>query len=688
MTFAELKTRVVGDAWPLGAPENLTGLLDGYVLSGLIEIQRKIKCYQYRHDDVYDQCRTYWSGGATVLTAPRGNILAVYTVEEINPGEVSWGRPVPYRPVDWSEFKRWQAVWKSRWSSTLYVAPPDAGLPLGFRPADASSDATCGRALTGVYTLEETSRRLYVGPWLQSNEKLVVEWQGIKRAWLDGDLVPEDEDFIRLLRLWIEREYGRKWSSSDLAIREAAWREAIADMMVTCERESRLKGVPVTAEEANAAEWSAFTPEAVEQETATTTEEAVKVIIVGDTGHADANSVIVADAIIAEEPDNVILAGDNKYPPNTALVAMAPYATFTDQNKLRAALGNHDLDDGQLGSDVRALAQNPGNGRYFSFRSGPVTFFVVNSGLNTAGALAEPDGNWEGSRQWGEVAGAVLRDTNLWKVLILHHPPYTSSVNYFPGVSALRWVGSLPVHAVVSGHSHQYERLTVGNRTFLVVGTGGSALYDFRGTPYPGSQTRVKSFGYLRVTADCSSFLAEFVDTDGVVRDTVTFNDTPVVTPPLMALDPYITVQPSSQAVAVGGAVTLSVTATGTIPLSYQWQKNGEDIAGENSTTLVIDTVTEAATYRVLVWNSVGYVLSDSALVLPITGLPGPIETVADVATFVAGSYGSASGIILLLDGNTPPTPGYFTAGGTGTHDGVTEIVDSIGTHFTRVTFT
>jgi hypothetical protein len=58
VTFAELKTRVVADAWPLGAPENLTGLLDGYVLSGLIELQRLIKCFRYRHDDVYDQCRT------------------------------------------------------------------------------------------------------------------------------------------------------------------------------------------------------------------------------------------------------------------------------------------------------------------------------------------------------------------------------------------------------------------------------------------------------------------------------------------------------------------------------------------------------------------------------------------------------------------------------------------------------
>lgn len=677
MTFAELKTRVVADAWPLGAPENLTSLLDGYVLSGLIEIQRKIKCFQYRHDDVYDQCRTYWSGGATVLTAPRGNILAVYTVEEINPGEVSWSRPVPYRAVTWQEFKRWQATWKSRWSSSLYVAPPDAGLPLGFRPADATSDATCGRALTGVYALEETTRRLYVGPWLQSNEKLVVEWQGIKRDWQDGDLVPEDEDFIRLLRLWIEREYGRKWAAPDLPIREAAWREALSDMVVTCERDSRLKGEPVSAAEANAADWAAFTPETVEQETSTTTEESVKVVVVGDTGHADANSITVANAIVAEDPDQVLLAGDNKYPPNAATAALAPYASFTSTNTLRAALGNHDLDDGLLGADVRALAQNPGNGRYFSYRVGPVTFFVVNSGVNTAGTRVEPDGNWDGSRQWSEIAGAILRDTNLWKVLVLHHPPYTSSVNYYPGMNAVRWVGNLPVHAVISGHSHQYERLTVAGRTFIVAGTGGAELYDFRGTPYPGSQVRVKSFGYLRLTASCSAFKIEFVDVSGTVRDSVDFNDVPQLPTTPLALDPYITVQPSSQAVTLNSPVTLSVTAVGTAPLYYQWTRDGVELVGETSATLTIPHFLTAGTYRCLVYNSVGSTLSDGALVLVISGMGA---TVADLATFRAGDYTGAGWIVLLHDINGDP--GYYTPGGTGVDNGKDEIIDSAGNHF------
>src|SRR5207302_13013 len=41
---------------------------------------------------------------------------------------------------------------------------------------------------------------------------------------------------------------------------------------------------------------------------------------------------------------------------------------------------------------------------------------------------------------------------------------------------------------------------------------------------------------------------------------------------------PTITTQPASQTVTTGQTATFTVTATGTAPLSYQWQKNGTAI--------------------------------------------------------------------------------------------------------------
>ncbi len=682
MNFGDLKERIKQDAWPNGVPENLEDAVGTYVLSGLIEAQRNIKCLQYRHDDVYAACQTFWNCGASVITAPKGRILRAYTIDND-----AWCRPVPLRPVSMPEFRRWQTKWKANWRSS-YFSPPASGaqLPMGFDVPTTSSDAVCGRATTGIFALEASANRLWVGPWIQTTESIVLEWQGIKRSWSDGDIVPDDEDFIRLIRLFTELEFGRKWAADDLPIRERAYSEALADMMATCHVESELHGEPVSAEEASAAIWSAFVPETAVTEEAVPDDTAA-VAFVGETGLADEDAIAVANAISANEPENVVLLGNCK-DGNDAETAMAPYAEFTAASKLKAALGNKDLDDANLGLDVRTLAGNPGNGRYYVVQYGPVSVFVINSGFNTAGGMVEPDGNFEGSRQFAEVMAAVLRDTNPWKIAVIHHPPYTSGADYYPGTDSLRWVAELPVHAIISARSANYERLTINSRRYFVVGTGGLPLRGFNATALPGSQIRIDDeFGFLRLDADCDSATFKFLDLAGAELDSETISTPAVPATPVMPLDPYITVQPASQAVISGGSVTLSVTATGTAPLAYQWMVNGVVIGGATSATYVVNPVTTPGTYRVLVSNPVSAVLSDAALVLPVTGTGDAIEQVADLATFVAGDYTHAAGIILLLDGNEEP--GYFTeAAASGSHDGVSRIVDSAGNHFTRIVFT
>ena len=49
---------------------------------------------------------------------------------------------------------------------------------------------------------------------------------------------------------------------------------------------------------------------------------------------------------------------------------------------------------------------------------------------------------------------------------------------------------------------------------------------------------------------------------------------------------PVITTPPQGATVAVGSTVTLSVAATGTPPLSYQWKKNGADLPGKTEASL------------------------------------------------------------------------------------------------------
>src|SRR2546423_640018 len=56
---------------------------------------------------------------------------------------------------------------------------------------------------------------------------------------------------------------------------------------------------------------------------------------------------------------------------------------------------------------------------------------------------------------------------------------------------------------------------------------------------------------------------------------------------PVLA-QPVITTQPQSQSNVVGSVVTLSVEATGSAPLFYQWRRQSSIVAGEANAALVI----------------------------------------------------------------------------------------------------
>jgi len=79
---------------------------------------------------------------------------------------------------------------------------------------------------------------------------------------------------------------------------------------------------------------------------------------------------------------------------------------------------------------------------------------------------------------------------------------------------------------------------------------------------------------------------------------------------------PSITTQPSSQSVVVGQTATFSVAATGTTPLSYQWQKGTTPITGATSATYTTPATISAddgTQFQVVVSNSVGSATSKAA---------------------------------------------------------------------------
>src|SRR5215472_8622757 len=95
---------------------------------------------------------------------------------------------------------------------------------------------------------------------------------------------------------------------------------------------------------------------------------------------------------------------------------------------------------------------------------------------------------------------------------------------------------------------------------------------------------------------------------------------------------PAITTQPSQQTVTLGQTATFSVTASGTAPLAYQWQKGNTAISGATSSNYTTPPTTladNAAQFQVVVSNSAGSVTSH-----PATLVVNAATTSVDVLTY------------------------------------------------------
>ena len=93
---------------------------------------------------------------------------------------------------------------------------------------------------------------------------------------------------------------------------------------------------------------------------------------------------------------------------------------------------------------------------------------------------------------------------------------------------------------------------------------------------------------------------------------------------------PVVLLQPQNQSLVVGSSAVLTVTATGTTPLAYQWQRNGTNltnagnIAGATSSALSLVNVqlSDTANYRVVITNLLG---SATSVVAVLTVTPAPV---------------------------------------------------------------
>ena len=118
---------------------------------------------------------------------------------------------------------------------------------------------------------------------------------------------------------------------------------------------------------------------------------------------------------------------------------------------------------------------------------------------------------------------------------------------------------------------------------------------------------------------------------------------------------PVVSIQPLDQTVTAGQNATFSVVATGSPPLSYQWQKNGTNIPGATNASYTTPLTTlsyNLSAYRVNVSNPAGNVLSNSATLTVISSdIPPTITTQPLNQTVTAGQNATFS---VIATGSSP----------------------------------
>jgi hypothetical protein len=117
---------------------------------------------------------------------------------------------------------------------------------------------------------------------------------------------------------------------------------------------------------------------------------------------------------------------------------------------------------------------------------------------------------------------------------------------------------------------------------------------------------------------------------------------------------PVITSQPQGLVAAAGSNCLFTVTASGIVPLSYQWQLNGVDLGGATRSALTLNNIqsSDAGDYQVVVTNGAGSVTS--AVAALTVWLPPTITTQPQSQTNVIGTTAT-----FIVAGSSVPPFGY-----------------------------
>ena len=250
---------------------------------------------------------------------------------------------------------------------------------------------------------------------------------------------------------------------------------------------------------------------------------------------------------------------------------------------------------------------------------------TVNPGATatfTAAATGSPTPTFQWRKNGVNITGATSATLTLTNVSALDAAAYTVVVTNSAG-SVTSNPANLTVNAATVTPSITTQPLSqiagLGQTIiFTVVATGTPApTYQWQknGVIVPGVTTATLTLPNVQTT-DAGVYVVLVTNSAGTVTSTAA-----TLTVNATVNAPAFTAQPVSQTIAAGSTVVFTAVANGAPTPTYQWRRNGTDIAGATSATLVLTGANViAGTYTVVAANSVSSVTSAPANLTLATG--------------------------------------------------------------------
>lgn len=275
-TWGNLKTELRATMFPTGEAPNLVLAHNKYFVDAYVDLQTWVECFQQDNTNIIPHCATYYKCGMTTFRAPNWSaIKSLSVIDKIDPetglesatAADDWCSELFYNEVEWQRINEYVNC-SVKAGGCLPVAsffllpmsqcgsngklccpvPTDEGLPsglpslsLGFHFAQANTDSSYGRALTGVWGKDRGN--IYIAPWIQSTESVVLRWDGIKRQWNDADPIDDEPMLKRAIRAWVMREHAKDWDRDYNAAQvfDSEYKAALQDLIHACREGTRIR---------------------------------------------------------------------------------------------------------------------------------------------------------------------------------------------------------------------------------------------------------------------------------------------------------------------------------------------------------------------------------------------------------------------------------------------------------------